>query len=98
MTLQKYESRNDYIQRALLLLGLPIKEVAKNAGLSLKHTYDIAQKLKLPYNRPVKEGGGLEHRILHMMRSGFDNDMIASAFKQAPVVIQALRDKCNETG
>tara|TARA_R110002020_G_scaffold124293_2_gene281254 strand:+ start:216 stop:587 length:372 start_codon:yes stop_codon:yes gene_type:complete len=81
--------RQQVMMNLLVDHGLPIAEVATRVGLSKKRVYSFAKSRKLPYNRPIKEGGRKESQILRMVALGHDIEDVASSFDMA---VPALRN------
>ena len=84
--------RHDKIKN-LLEGGMPISEAAKEAGLSRKRVYDLADKYNLPYNKPVRSGGRLERKIVELSASGFDNETIGQMFRMSVVAIGRVLER-----
>jgi|TARA_R100000479_G_scaffold87752_1_gene42876 predicted DNA-binding transcriptional regulator AlpA len=96
--------RQQVMKNLLVDYGLSIAEVATRVGLSKKRVYSFAASRKLPYNRPVKQGGRKEAQILRMLALGHAIEDIGDAFDMAvPAVENVIRSAratqvCNSAG
>lgn len=82
--------RQQVMTNLLVDHGLSIAEVATRVGLSKKRVYSFAKSRKLPYNRPVKEGGRKESQILRMIALGHHVQDVGEAFDMAVPAVEKV--------
>ena len=82
--------RQQVMTNLLVDHGLSIAEVAIRVGLSKKRVYSFAKSRRLPYNRPVKEGGRKESQILRMIALGHHVEDVGEAFDMAVPAVEKV--------
>jgi|ETNvirnome_2_300_1030623.scaffolds.fasta_scaffold32997_2 hypothetical protein len=70
--------------------GQPIKEAAREIGISKRRAYELAQKLKLPYNPPIKPGAPKWRIIRSLVKDGYEMSEISQILKIAVPIIEEI--------
>ena len=70
--------------------GQPIKEAASEIGISKRRAYELANKLNLPYNPPVKPGAPKWRAIRSLVKDGYEISEISLILRIATPLIEEI--------
>jgi len=68
----------------LLNRGRSIRAVAEELEVSKRRIYDLARRLQLPYNAPLKVGGRKWRQVQELYQSGYSPEELGKMFRLAP--------------